>query len=131
MRDLILMLRSLTSQSRLRVLAALWGRELSVRQVAELLHLAPGTVQRHLDALTRAGLVSVRKASHLHLYHCDQHRSDVPGGLARFVLAALADDPTITQDALQLARNLDTDRGDMRAPRSRPMTALPPDAARR
>lgn len=53
--------KALADGSRLRILAALDGRELCVCQLTELLKLAPSTVSRHISILRQAGLVFSRK----------------------------------------------------------------------
>jgi ArsR family transcriptional regulator, arsenate/arsenite/antimonite-responsive transcriptional repressor len=53
--------KALADENRLRIIAALEGRELCVCQLIELLDLAPSTVSKHLSILKNARLTNGRK----------------------------------------------------------------------
>ena len=53
--------KALSDPGRLRILAAVKGRELCVCHLVDLLELDQSTVSRHVRALRDAGLVAVRK----------------------------------------------------------------------
>ena len=53
--------KALADENRVRILAALNGRELCVCQIIDLLQLAPSTVSKHLSILRQARLLEVRK----------------------------------------------------------------------
>ena len=61
MLTLMITTRALADENRVRVLAALDGRELCVCQITELLELAPSTVSKHMFILKQAHLVEARK----------------------------------------------------------------------
>lgn len=86
--------RALGDVGRLRILAALGGRELCVCHLTDLLGLDTSTVSRHVSALRRAGLVEVRKDGRW--LHCRRSR----GQRRVFALldAMAAGDPRVADD---------------------------------
>lgn len=58
----------LGNENRLKIIGLLAGGELTVRQIAELLHLKEPTVSEHLNALKELGLVSVRPDGNFRYY---------------------------------------------------------------
>ena len=60
-RELLAVMKALADPSRLRIVAALNGRELCLCQIVELVGLATSTVSRHMSILEQARLVDVRK----------------------------------------------------------------------
>ena len=60
-RELLAVMKALADPSRLRIVAALDGRELCLCQIVELLGLATSTVSRHMSILEQARLVDARK----------------------------------------------------------------------
>jgi DNA-binding transcriptional ArsR family regulator len=61
MDELLKITKALADENRLRIIAALEGRELCVCQLIELLDLAPSTVSKHLSILKNAHLAEGRK----------------------------------------------------------------------
>ena len=61
MREVLAIMKALADPSRLRIVAALHGRELCLCQIVELVGLATSTVSRHMSILERARLVDARK----------------------------------------------------------------------
>jgi ArsR family transcriptional regulator, arsenate/arsenite/antimonite-responsive transcriptional repressor len=61
MYDLMSLIKALADENRVRLLAALDGRELCVCQLIELIELAPSTVSKHLSILRSARLIEGRK----------------------------------------------------------------------
>ena len=61
MRELLAITKALADENRLRIVAALKGRELCLCQLVELLGLATSTVSRHASLLAQAQLVESRK----------------------------------------------------------------------
>ncbi|HTC86057.1 MAG TPA: metalloregulator ArsR/SmtB family transcription factor [Candidatus Acidoferrum sp.] len=59
-RDLLVTLKALSDASRLRIVGLLAARPYAVEELADDLHLAPGTVVHHLKRLSAAGLVESR-----------------------------------------------------------------------
>ncbi len=60
-KDVTNILKALGSVSRIRIVMSLFGRELCVCQIIELLGLAPSTVSKHLYILKRANLIEWNK----------------------------------------------------------------------
>ena len=61
MRELLAITKALADENRLRIVAALKGRELCLCQLVELLGLATSTVSKHASLLHQAQLVESRK----------------------------------------------------------------------
>ena len=61
MRELLAIMKALADENRLRIVAALQGRELCLCQIVELLGLANSTVSRQMSILHHARLVESRK----------------------------------------------------------------------
>ncbi|MFB5192127.1 DUF2087 domain-containing protein [Alicyclobacillus fastidiosus] len=66
--QLVVYLKVLADESRLRILGVLAGRESSVEELAAYLSLKPPTVSHHLAKLREVGLVSMRSEGNTHLY---------------------------------------------------------------
>lgn len=96
-------LKALADAPRLRALCALRGGERCVCQIVELLALAPSTVSRHMAVLRAAGLVTARKEGRWMHYRLAQFSDgDAVGALVTGLLAALARDPDVRDDARRL-----------------------------
>jgi ArsR family transcriptional regulator, lead/cadmium/zinc/bismuth-responsive transcriptional repressor len=69
---------ALSDSSRIRIVAALSGREMSVGDLAELIDLSPSAVSHHLRHLRQMQLVRIRKEGR-HVYYRldDEHVSDL------------------------------------------------------
>ena len=63
MRELLAVMKALADPSRLRIVAALHGRELCLCQVVELVGLATSTVSRHMSILEQARLVDAPRTA--------------------------------------------------------------------
>jgi ArsR family transcriptional regulator len=61
-RELLAVTKALADENRLRIVAALAGRELCLCQIVELLGLATSTTSRHMSILHQARLVEMRKS---------------------------------------------------------------------
>jgi len=61
MYEVMAVTKALADETRVRMLAALEGRELCVCQLIELVELAPSTVSKHLSILRGARLIDSRK----------------------------------------------------------------------
>ena len=107
MRELLAVMKALADPSRLRVVAALEGRELCLCQIVELLGLATSTVSRHMSILERARLVDARKAGRWTYFRLagEQGRPEA-GEAAALVIKALARDDEARADVVQLRRIL-------------------------
>jgi DNA-binding transcriptional ArsR family regulator len=106
-RDFVAITKALADPSRLRILAALRGRELCVCQVTELLRLAPSTISKHLALLQHAGLVASRKTERWVYYRWPGR--DTPMVVREaldWVSKGLRQDARILEDRKQLERIL-------------------------
>jgi len=63
--------KALADPNRLKILGLLAQEELSVEQLAEMLHLRPSTVSHHLARLAEAGLVSAQVSSYYNIYRLE------------------------------------------------------------
>lgn len=63
--------KALADANRLKILGLLAREELSVEQLAEILHLRPSTVSHHLSRLSEVGLVSARAEGYYNLYRLE------------------------------------------------------------
>jgi DNA-binding transcriptional ArsR family regulator len=102
-RGVLAISRALGDPTRLRALHALTGGELCLCQLIELFQLAPSTVSKHMNLLHAAGLVHRRKEGRWAYYRLTDAPLDDPAGAALdWVRTAMADDPTIADDAARL-----------------------------
>lgn len=63
MRDMINVLKSLSDETRLRIINLLYERELCVCEIMEALHITQTKASRHLSYLKNSGLVEDRKCA--------------------------------------------------------------------
>ncbi len=108
MRVLTSVAKALGDTNRLRILAALRGRELCVCQIAELLELAPSTVSKHMSILRQAYLVDSRKDGRWVYYR--RAGRDAPAAArsaARWADASLQGDPALQADNAKLMKILE------------------------
>jgi len=101
--------RALADENRLRILAALRGRELCVCQIVELLEITGPTISRHLAVLRQAGLVQHRKDGRWMHYRLPESPPAVVRDALDWVRRALRGNPTFAQDRRRLARILRQD----------------------
>ena len=95
--------KALADENRVRILAALNGRELCVCQIIDLLQLAPSTVSKHLSILRQARLLEVRKNGRWMYYRLN--KKNPPAAVAAaldWVIASVDKDPVVQQDARHL-----------------------------
>ena len=111
MRRFVYLAKALADTNRLRLLAALRGRELCVCQLVELMGLAQSTVSKHLSILYQAELVDARKAGRWMLYRLAEAGAPVAARTALdWVRESLEDDPVIRRDAQRLEEIARIDR---------------------
>ncbi len=72
--EMVLLLKALADESRLRILGLLASGERSVEELAELLDLRSPTVSHHLGKLREAGLVSARAEGTTHHHRLEVSR---------------------------------------------------------
>jgi DNA-binding transcriptional ArsR family regulator len=110
MRDLMVVTKALSDESRVRMLLSLQGRELCLCQLIELFRLAPSTVSKHMGMLHQARLVDRRKEGRWTYYK--QAGRDAPASVRaaiRWIRRAGADDPKVKRDAERLEAILKID----------------------
>ena len=92
--ELLPFFKALSDANRLKIVGLLAQRNLSVEQLAEMLHLRPSTVSHHLAQLAAAGLVSAHPESYYNIYHLEAGMVEkvAKGLLARQTLPAVAAD---------------------------------------
>ena len=96
--------RSLGDPTRLRILRALQGAELSVGELAEVLELAQSGVSRHLAVLKAAGLVADRREATSSFYSvADDADQGQAGAIWPVVRASLAQLPHAKGDSSRRA----------------------------
>jgi DNA-binding transcriptional ArsR family regulator len=101
--------KALSDPGRVRVLAALRGRELCVCQLVEMLGLAASTVSRHMTLLRQARLVELRKDGRWAYYRRAGRGAPRPATDAlRWLDRAVGEDRTLREDARRLERILGT-----------------------
>jgi ArsR family transcriptional regulator, arsenate/arsenite/antimonite-responsive transcriptional repressor len=114
MRDLMVVLKALADDTRLRILMALRGRELCVCQIVELMRLAPSTVSKHMTILKRANLVDSRKEGRWMFYrHADGDVTAEAKELTVLVARLFANDPQEREDAKRLKQIQRLDRDEL------------------
>jgi len=94
--------KGLAHPARIRLLGMIATGELCVCQMTAVLGLAPSTVSEHLSVLARGGLVVERKDGKLVFYRL--RKDGAAPALVPAVLAALAADPTVREDARVVRR---------------------------
>lgn len=110
MRRFMNITKALADENRVRVLAALNGRELCVCQLIELLELAPSTVSKHLSILRNARLIASRKQGRWMYYRLagDEEAAEIEDSLA-WVFRSIEDNARIVEDNLRLKEILKID----------------------
>lgn len=109
MRDLWTVMKALADENRLRIVAALQGRELCLCQIVELLGLATSTVSRHASILVQARLVRSRKHGRWTYFRLDEDAPPAAQGAAALVARRLNEDCQVGEDRRRLAQILTLD----------------------
>lgn len=108
--ELMAVTKALADESRVRLLAALQGRELCVCQLIELLGLAPSTVSKHLSILRSARLIEGRKEGRWMYYRMAGDQAPPEARKATsWLLVCLHGQPQICADRDRLELILQTD----------------------
>jgi len=114
MRNLMVVLKALADENRVRTLMALGSGELCVCQIVELLRLAPSTVSKHMSILKQARLVDSRKEGRWMYYRSAGGDSPVEAReMAALVGRLFARDRQVTEDAKRLRQILKMDRDEL------------------
>ena len=111
MKNTLRTIKALADGNRLRVVAALMGREeLCVCQITAMLQLAPATVSRHMSILQTADLVASRKAGRWVYYRLHK---PFPAILAEWLRESLSGSPDIEADRRKLKEILACDPSEL------------------
>jgi len=96
--------KAVADPSRARILKLLEGGERCVCQITTVLDQAPATISKHLAGLKAAGLVQQRRDGKWVYYRLAEREFNAYAHqFLTLIGAALADDPTITEDRRVLA----------------------------
>jgi DNA-binding transcriptional ArsR family regulator len=110
MREILAVMKALGDENRLRVVAALQGRELCLCQLVALLGLANSTVSRHMSILHQARIVESRKDGRWSYFRlAAEDESPEAAAAALLALKSLKGDGKIKSDAERLNQILKTD----------------------
>lgn len=96
------LLKALTDETRLRILALLGQGELCVCDLIAVLQLPQSTISRHLALLKNSGWVSDRRQGLWMYYHLTVEAVSLRMALQQTLLAHLMDLPTIKKDLERL-----------------------------
>lgn len=101
--DFMNVTRALSDESRVRIIAALSGRELCVCEIIGVLGLSPSTVSKHLSILRNARLLNGRKEGRWMYYALarDPKRPMVVEAID-WVLCSIEDDAQVQADRRHL-----------------------------
>jgi DNA-binding transcriptional ArsR family regulator len=108
MRDLLAVMKALADENRLRIVAALDGRELCLCQIVELLGLATSTVSRHTSVLQQARLIDSRKQGRWTYFRLDEEAPAAARDTAALIIRELNHDRQAREDRKRLTRILKT-----------------------
>lgn len=104
MRDLIKVLKSLSDETRLRVLNMLFQRECCVCEIMQVLDISQPRASHHLGTLYNAGLLKLRRQGLFSLYSIDWGNLDeYAGDLIKAVHEGLAGSTLAQSDLQKLA----------------------------
>ena len=110
MRRFMNIAKALADENRVRILAALRGRELCVCQVIELLELAPSTISKHLSILRNARLINSRKQGRWMYYRlAGDDEPEKIGNSLSWVFQSIGENARIVEDGLRLQEILKID----------------------
>ena len=110
MREILAVMKALADENRLRVVAALRGRELCLCQIVELLGLANSTVSRHMSILHQARIVESRKDGRWNYFRlAEEAESPRAAAVASLAIESLERTDTIRSDAKRLKQVLKID----------------------
>ena len=110
MREFLAVMKALADENRLRIVAALEGRELCLCQIVEMLGLANSTVSRHMSILHQARLVESRKDGRWSYFRlAGEAGTQEAARAAALVIESLDRDPKTREDTKRLKQILRID----------------------
>lgn len=99
MEEILNAIKALADRHRIRALSALYGQELCLCNLQDLLGLVPSSVSRHMAILQEAGFVTSRKNGKWTYFSLAPLEGNAPGrGLLRWALESLEEDPATLAD---------------------------------
>ena len=99
MEEILNAIKALADRHRIRALSALYGQELCLCNLQDLLGLVPSSVSRHMAILQEAGFVTSRKNGKWTYFSLAPLEGNAPGiSLLRWVLESLEEDPATLAD---------------------------------
>ena len=113
MKDIMKITKAVSDQNRVRILAALNGRELCVCQLVALLELAPSTVSKHISILRNADLVESRKEGLMVYYFLPSDSSALVRGIFQWLFEFLKENEVISGDIKKIELILKKDLGEI------------------
>lgn len=103
MRDLVRLFKTLSDETRLRILNLLLVRECCVCEVMQALNISQSRASRNLNSLYNAGLLALRREGTWALYSIDRENlRDYHTAIVRSVEKALADNELAREDRKRL-----------------------------
>jgi len=113
MDECLKILKALSDQNRLRIVAALMNyEELCACQITELLHVTGATVSRHLGQLVNAGILKNRKDGRW-IYYRLHTSNTIILPVIEWIKNKLADDNILTDDRAAIEKILADDKEDL------------------
>jgi ArsR family transcriptional regulator, arsenate/arsenite/antimonite-responsive transcriptional repressor len=104
MLNLVKILKSLSDETRLRILNMLFERECCVCEIIQVLDISQPRASHHLGALYNAGLLKMRRQGLFSLYSIDWESMDVYAGeLIKAVRKGLKGNKMAEHDLIKLA----------------------------
>jgi DNA-binding transcriptional ArsR family regulator len=105
--------KALSDPNRVRILAALRGRELCVCRIIELLQLAPSTVSKHLTILKQAELIEGRKEGRWMHYRLPADKGSTIWKTLNWVFQSVENSPETKADRKRLKQIMAADLGEL------------------
>ena len=103
MRELLKSLKSLSDETRVRILGLLLVRECCVCEVMQALNISQTRASRNLNILYDAGLLTLRKEGLWSLYSINEDVPDYLAGMMDAVRQAITANPGVIRDRERLA----------------------------
>lgn len=106
MNDLVAVAKAFADPTRVRVLAALRGRELCVCELCDALGVTQSTLSTHLQVIRDAGMVRTRKQGKWIYYAIDPASTRLVESVFGFFAAPMRADRTLQRDGAEVSRRI-------------------------
>lgn len=114
MRELMLLIKAMADENRVRAIFALREQALCVCQLVELLELAPSTVSKHMSILKQARLVEGHKQGRWMYYRlAGEEAPAAVRNAIEWLYQSASDDEVLLQDRHRLSDILKLDREEL------------------